>query len=92
MLTNPLPNDTVHIQSLTNARHFYDSCINETAIELEAINEIRSFINNELGGWPILQGSSWNPSSFNLSRLLLKLREYSHNILYGCSTSPDDRN
>ncbi|CAF1139433.1 unnamed protein product [Rotaria sordida] len=92
MLTNPLPNDTAHIQSLINARHFYDSCINETAIELEAINEILSFINNELGGWPILQGSSWNPSSFNLSRLLLKLREYSHNILYGCSTSPDDRN
>ncbi|CAF1552281.1 unnamed protein product, partial [Rotaria sp. Silwood1] len=92
MLTSPLPNNTAHIQSLINARRLYDSCVNETAIELESINTILSFVNNELGGWPILQGSSWNSLSFNLSRLLLKLREYSHNILYGCGTSPDDKN
>jgi hypothetical protein len=81
-----------NIQSVNNARRLYNSCINEAAIELEGANAVLYFINNELGGWPILQGSSWNSSSFNLSRLLFKLREYSHNIIYSFGTSIDDRN
>ncbi|CAF4111817.1 unnamed protein product [Rotaria sp. Silwood2] len=92
MLTAPLPNGTAHIPSIINARRLYESCVNETAIESESINALLSFVNTELGGWPILQGSSWNVSSFNFSRLLLKLRQYSHNILYGCGTSADDKN
>ena len=82
----------INIQSLINARRLYDSCINETAIELEGVNGLLSVVNNELGGWPILQGSSWNVTSFNLSRLLLKLREYNYNVIYGCGTSTDDKN
>ncbi|CAF4099298.1 unnamed protein product [Rotaria sordida] len=78
--------------SIINVRRFYDSCINETGIELEAVNVILSFVNNELGGWPILQGSSWNDASYNLTRLLIKLREYSHNTIFGFSTSADDKN
>ena len=70
----------------------YESCINETGIQLEGADPVLSFINNELGGWPILQGSSWNNSSFNLSRLLIKLRDYNHNIIYSSGTSTDDRN
>ncbi|CAF3792998.1 unnamed protein product [Rotaria sp. Silwood1] len=92
MLISPLPIEMNNIQSLINARRLYDSCTNETAIELETINVLLSFVNNELGGWPILQGSSWNESSFNLLRLLLKLRQYDLNIIYGCRTSTDDKN
>ncbi len=92
ILTTPLPNDTINIESIINARRLYNSCINETGIEVEGIEEILSLINNEFGGWPILQGSSWNSSLFNFSNLLIKLREYSHNIIYSCGTSIDDRN
>ncbi|CAF1080903.1 unnamed protein product, partial [Rotaria sordida] len=92
MLTSPIPDDLKNLQSIINARRFYDSCINETAIELEAVHVILSFVNNELGGWPILQGSSWNEDSFNLTHLLIKLREYSHNMIFGFRTSADDKN
>jgi len=92
ILTLPLPNDTINIQSIINARRFYDSCVNETGIEVDGIEEILSLINNQFGGWPILQGSSWDNSSYNFSNLLIKLREYSHNIIYNCGTSIDDRN
>jgi len=92
ILTSPLPNDTINIQSINNARILYDSCINETAIEFEGVETILSIINNEFGGWPILEGSSWNNSLFNFSNLLIKLREYNHNIIYNCGTSIDDKN
>ncbi|CAF3841000.1 unnamed protein product [Rotaria sp. Silwood1] len=92
MLTSPIPDDLKNLQSIINARRFYDTCINETAIELESVNVTLSFVNNELGGWPILQGLSWNEASYNLSRLLIKLREYSHNMIFGFSTLADDKN
>lgn len=92
ILSTPLPNDTIDIQSIINARRLYDSCINESAINTEGVEKLLSVIDNEFGGWPILQGSLWDSSSFNLTNLLVRLREYSHNIIYSCGTSIDDRN
>ncbi|CAF0837890.1 unnamed protein product [Adineta steineri] len=92
ILTLPLPNEMTSIQSIKNARILYDSCNNETNIESDGVDAILSLVNDEFGGWPILQGSSWNATSFNFSNLLLKLREYSNNIIYSCGTSTDDRN
>jgi hypothetical protein len=45
ILTLPLPNDTIDIQSIINARRLYNSCINESAIESEGVDEIISLIN-----------------------------------------------
>ncbi|CAF3760157.1 unnamed protein product [Rotaria sp. Silwood1] len=59
-----------------NARRMYASCVDEDGIEAEGIDTILSFVNTELGGWPILQGSTWNNATFNFSRILLKLNEY----------------
>ncbi|CAF2909193.1 unnamed protein product, partial [Rotaria sp. Silwood2] len=92
MLTAPILDDFKSLQSIMNARRLYDTCINETAIDLEAINVILSFVHNELGGWPILQGSPWNETSYNLTRLFIKLREYNQNMIFGFSTSADDIN
>ncbi|CAF4091199.1 unnamed protein product, partial [Adineta steineri] len=47
--------------------------------------------NNEFGGWPIIQ-SSWNDSNFNILNLLLKVRKYQNNIIFGIGTSIDDTN
>ncbi len=74
-----------------NARLLYDTCINETKIETDGIEPVLSLI-NELGGWPILQGSSWNSSTFNLSNLLLKLRQYNYNIIFRINTDTDEKN
>ena len=92
ILTSPLPNATVGIRSIDNARRLYDSCVNEAAIEASGTEALLSIVNNELGGWPILRGSSWNSSTFDLPRLLVKLREYSQSVIYSSGTSTDDKN
>ena len=92
ILSSPLPNDLNNIPSIVNARRLYDSCINDTRIESESVDGILALIKAEFGGWPILQGSTWNVSSFNLPNLLIKLREYNHNIIYQFSTAIDDQN
>ncbi|CAF3855366.1 unnamed protein product [Rotaria magnacalcarata] len=92
MLTLPVPNELNNVQSINSARLLYTSCINETALALEAESALLNFVDNELGGWPILQGSSWNESSFDLANLMYKLREYNQNIVFGFSTSTDEKN
>ena len=88
----PLPNDTAQIKAIANARLLYNSCVNESAIESAGVSTILSLLDNEMGGWPILNGLSWNEKQFNLSRLLCKLREYNNNIIYDCGTMTDDKN
>ena len=89
LLSSSSPNRIVEPKAITNVRRLYASCINETTIELKSVNEILSFINRELGGWPILEGSTWNHSTFNLSNLLLKLHEYNKGIIYNINTKVD---
>ncbi|CAF0749316.1 unnamed protein product [Rotaria sp. Silwood1] len=92
-LLTPSPrNDTNEPKAITNARILYHSCINEQNIEDEDIDLILSLVNKQLGGWPILQGSSWNNSTFNLLNLLLKLRQYNNDIIFGIGTSIDEKN
>jgi hypothetical protein len=70
----------------------YASCIDEDGIEADGFNAILSFINTELGGWPILHGSTWNNSTFNFFRLVLKLSEYSSSVIYNSRTQIDEKN
>lgn len=92
ILTSPLPNDTVHIKAVSNARVLYSSCVNESAIESAGADTLLSLVETELGGWPILHGSSWRETHFNLSRLLIKLREYNSHIIFYSTTTTDDKN
>lgn len=92
ILTSPLPNDTTRIRAVVNARQLYVSCANEVAIDSSGTGSILSIVNQELGGWPILLGSSWSETSFNITRLMINLRQYSHNLIYSFGTSTDDRN
>jgi len=92
LLSSSPPNGTVQLNSTFNARRMYASCVNEDAIEAEGVDVILPFINTELSGWPILQGSTWDNSTFNLSRLLLKLNEYSNSVIYNVGTQIDPRN
>jgi hypothetical protein len=84
-------NGTTEPKSIINARILYHSCVNEQNIEDEGIDSILSLVNSELGGWPLIKGSSWDNSTFNLLNLLLKIREYNNNIIFGIGTSIDEK-
>ena len=86
------PNETVEPEPVVNARRLYRSCVNETAIETDGVDAILSLVNTEFGGWPILQGSSWDGSTFNLTKLLIALRKYNNNVIFRVGTSTDEKN
>ncbi|CAF0916014.1 unnamed protein product [Adineta steineri] len=91
LLTSSSTNDTNEPNAVTNARSLYHSCMNDHNIRKEGYDPLLSLINNEFGGWPIVQ-SSWDNSAFDLLNLLLKLRKYNNNILFDIGTSIDDKN
>jgi hypothetical protein len=91
LLSSTPANETEELTCVMNARLLYDTCINETKIETDGIEPVLSLI-NELGGWPILQGSSWNSTTYNLSNLLFRLRQYNYNIIFRINTDVDEKN
>lgn len=66
--------------------------MNESTIEHENIGVILSLINEEFGGWPILQGLNWNHSSFDLSRLWIQLSQYNNYIFFQFESKIDKKN
>jgi membrane metallo-endopeptidase-like protein 1 len=92
LLSTPSSNETIDPQAVVNARNLYSSCTNETTIEMDDVTAVISIVNNELGGWPILQGAAWNSSVFNLTDLLLKLRQYDNEIIFSVVTGTDQQN
>jgi hypothetical protein len=92
ILSPPSINDTNEPRAIVNARNLYQSCVDEQNIEDEGMASILSLINAEFGGWPIIQSSTWDNTTFNLLSRLLKLRRYNNNIIFGIGTSIDDKN
>jgi hypothetical protein len=92
LLSTTPANETNPLNCVVNARRLYSSCLDDVQIEIDGTHPILSFIETEFGGWPILQGSSWNSTTFNLSNLLLKLRQYNYNAVFGINTNIDDKN
>ncbi|CAF1538878.1 unnamed protein product, partial [Adineta steineri] len=88
----PPLNDIVESKAIINARRLYASCMDENAIETEDIDVILSLVKTEFGGWPVLEGLTWNESTFDLSRLTLKLNQYNNFILYTIKSVADDKN
>lgn len=66
--------------------------MNETAIEVDGVEPILNILNEEFGGWPILEGANWNASNFNLTNLLLKIRQYDNEIMYRIDTAVNQEN
>ncbi len=86
------PDGTVEPNAITNARNLYESCIDEAGIETDGVEPVLDIINNEFGGWPILEGAAWNPTTFNLSDILLKLRRYDNEIIFSVATATNQQN
>ena len=66
--------------------------MDEDAIETEGVDAILLLINTKLGGWPILQGLTWNESAFDFDQLMLKLSQYNNFIFYSVETGVDEKN
>ncbi|CAF2048361.1 unnamed protein product, partial [Rotaria magnacalcarata] len=92
LLTLSTSNNTNKPEAIFNAQRLFASCVNETAIVADSVDVLLSFVNTELGGWPILKGSTWDDTTFNFSQLLLKLAEYGSDVIYIAGTQIDDRN
>ncbi len=92
LLSTSPSNDTKELDAIVQSRRLYNSCVDENQIETDGVDAILSLVNTELGGWPILQGSTWDSSTFNFSHLLLQLNEYNNYIIYKAGTEIDDKN
>lgn len=66
--------------------------MNEEAIEIDDVHSLLVLIDEEFGGWPVLQGLNWNDDTFNFSQLWFKLGQYNHFIFYHVETKIDKKN
>ena len=85
-------NTTDTTAAVAHARTLYASCINEAQIEHEGVAAVMDIVNNEFGGWPILHGTAWNDTTFNLTQLLLQLRKYDDAIIFSVTTATNQEN
>ncbi|CAF1324461.1 unnamed protein product [Rotaria sordida] len=92
LLSSTPSNGTIESKAITNARHWYNECVNGNASKIEDILAIFSFIQKELGGWPLIEGLAWNESTFDFYRLMFKLNQYNSFKLYTVKTIIDYKN
>ncbi|CAF4155885.1 unnamed protein product, partial [Adineta steineri] len=85
-------NESIQLNSVINAQHLYNSCIHEEAIEKDGIDGILSVIHTQFNGWPIIEQSNWNESTYNLLDVSVKLSQYNSFPLFYTLTYNDDEN
>lgn len=56
------------------AKNLYNACLNESQIEKDALKTLRKVF-EQIGGWPVLEGSKWNEQNFDWINATIKLRE-----------------
>lgn len=56
------------------AKTFYQSCLSQWKI-VTRVNEQLAEILHELGGWPVVQGSSWSSRKFDLIEMMGKVKK-----------------
>lgn len=91
MIEKPL-NDSAP-DFIVRLKRMYESCMNLTEIEKEGAEPLKRVL-KEVGGWPVIDGPSWDGSGFDWIDTLIQFRKrgYSHDILLDLSVTPDYRN
>jgi hypothetical protein len=92
LLSSSPPSGTIEPKAITNARRWYNSCINLHTREKETFDSFAKFMDREFGGWPAVSGTTWNESTFDFYNLMLKLNQYNQFILYTVATVIDEEN
>lgn len=83
---------TIESKAIDNAHRLYTSCMNEETIETDDVHGLLTLIDEQFGGWPVLQGLRWNDSMFNFSQLWFKLGQYNNFVFYHIETKIDKKN
>lgn len=71
-------------------RNMFRGCINKTEINSVGLQTVKKVI-KELGGWPLLEGASWDEKNFDWIKATYKLRElgYDYSIFFKVVVSHD---
>ena len=75
------------------AKSVFQSCMNKERIEELGFSPLKSVL-KKMGGWPLLEGSSWDQDGFKWYEMVYKFREngYSVDYLVDFSVTTDLKN
>ncbi|KAK2705540.1 neprilysin-2-like [Artemia franciscana] len=65
----------------TLVKNLYKSCMNKNLIEERGLEPMKAII-KELGGWPVLEGDSWDESSFVWYESVYQYRKVGYSVDY----------
>lgn len=87
------PSATNEPNVFKNLKNLYKACMNVSAIEADGSKTLKEIL-RELGGWPVLEGSTWNENAFDWKETLYKFlkKGFSIDYLINFSVTADARN
>uniref|UniRef100_A0A8D9BV62 Neprilysin-11 n=1 Tax=Cacopsylla melanoneura TaxID=428564 RepID=A0A8D9BV62_9HEMI len=63
------------------AKNLYKVCMNKSQIEQQGLGHMK-YVLKHLGGWPVLEGESWDEGSFSWKSSVYKFRRYGYSVDY----------
>ncbi|XP_049950990.1 neprilysin-2-like [Schistocerca serialis cubense] len=81
-------------RSLQLARNLHTACTNKKRIESRGLEPLQRVLKDELGGWPAVEGDSWDETSFDWLHSIYRFRRAGFSIDYFIKfqVKPDVRN
>ncbi|XP_056631851.1 neprilysin-2 isoform X2 [Diorhabda sublineata] len=79
MIEEPISEEEPKPFKLT--KRLYQACMNKTLIEQEGMTRINQVL-KELGGWPVLEGISWNENNFDWKESVYRFRRIGYGVDY----------
>ncbi|CAG7834623.1 unnamed protein product [Allacma fusca] len=65
----------------TLVRNLYQSCMNKSLLAKKGLDPIKEKL-KKLGGWPVLEGSQWDPSGFTWKDSVYRFRKHGYSVDY----------
>lgn len=86
------PIDTNEIIPFQNVKRLYQACFNTALIDERGEAPVVNILNS-MGGWPVVQGASWNEAAWTWQEAVADSRAngYSVSYLLSFSVSTDNR-
>ncbi|XP_047105420.1 neprilysin-2-like [Schistocerca piceifrons] len=69
-------------RSLQLARNLHTACTNKKRIESRGLEPLQRVLKDELGGWPAVEGDSWDETSFDWLHSIYRFRRAGFSIDY----------
>uniref|UniRef100_A0A146LYT5 Neprilysin-2 n=1 Tax=Lygus hesperus TaxID=30085 RepID=A0A146LYT5_LYGHE len=87
------PIEKTDIQPILNAKNMYKLCMNESHIEEVGAEPVKQLL-KKMGGWPVIEGDSWDMGSFSWLNTVYNYRKegFSVDYLIDFAVSTDSKN